>query len=152
MLEERWVMMGTTLCCAWLAGCRSGGSVASPLRDGPARTVAAQSLPALNGDHITVTLVEVTYAPGEGSPAHQHPCAVIGYVIEGTLRTQVSGEREAVYTAGESFYEAPNSAHLVSANASQTVPVRFLAWFTCDREGPLSAPVEAAQAPAAPRP
>jgi hypothetical protein len=49
------------------------------------------------------------------------------------------GEPEAVLAAGESFYEAPNAVHLVSANASPDAPVKFLAYFTCDRDTPLSA-------------
>jgi hypothetical protein len=53
-------------------------------------------------------------------------------------RSQVQGEPQAVYHAGETFYEAPNSVHLVSANASRTEQVRFLAYFTCDRDTPLS--------------
>jgi quercetin dioxygenase-like cupin family protein len=54
------------------------------------------------------------------------------------LRTQVKGEAEAVYKAGESFYEAPNGVHLVSANASKARPAKFIAYFVCDQETPLS--------------
>jgi quercetin dioxygenase-like cupin family protein len=53
----------------------------------------------------------------------------------------VKGEAENTYAAGESFYEAPNSVHIVSANASRQDPVRFLAYFTCDRTTPLSVAV-----------
>ena len=62
------------------------------------------------------------------------------YVVQGILRAQVKGEPEAVYHAGESFYEPPNGVHQVSANASQTEPVEFLAYFICDHETPLSVP------------
>ena len=99
------------------------------------------ALEPMDGSHLKVTLVEVRYGPGESSKPHSHPCPVIGYVIEGALRTQVRGETEAVYTAGQSFYEAANGAHVVSANASADKPVRFLASFTCDREGPLMQPL-----------
>jgi quercetin dioxygenase-like cupin family protein len=83
----------------------------------------------------------VTYPPGGFSTPHSHPCPVIVYVLEGELRAQVKGEREATYKAGESFYEPPNGVHQVSANASNKKPVRFLAYFICDHEAPLSAPV-----------
>ena len=54
----------------------------------------------------------------------------------------LKGEHEAVYyTAGQSFYEAPSGIHQVSANASDKRPARFLAYFICDRETPLSIPV-----------
>jgi len=65
---------------------------------------------------------------------------VIGYVVEGAYRTQVDGETEKIYKAGETFYEAPNGIHLVSANASSTQPVRFIAYFICDHDTPLSVP------------
>jgi quercetin dioxygenase-like cupin family protein len=106
---------------------------------GPAPYVHA--LEPMDGAHLKVTLVEVTYGPAESSKPHSHPCPVIGYVIEGAFRTQVRGEKEVVYTAGQSFYEAANGAHVVSANASADKPVRFLAYFTCDRETPLMLPV-----------
>lgn len=104
-----------------------------------ARVALATPLPRLDGDHLRATLVEVYYGPGEASPAHSHPCAVVGYVVQGTIRTQVKGEPLAIYKAGESFYEAPNGVHAVSANASTTEPAKFVAYFVCDHEAPLSA-------------
>ena len=106
-----------------------------------ARITLSRTLPSLDGKHLKATLVEVNYGPGEFSPSHSHPCAVIGYVVEGELRTQVKGEPEATYKAGESFYEAPNGVHAVSANASQTKPTKFVAFFVCDHETPLSVDV-----------
>jgi quercetin dioxygenase-like cupin family protein len=109
------------------------------------RTVISHALPRMDGAHL---VVEVTYGPGGSSPPHSHPCPVVGYVIEGAYRTQVRGEPEAIYRAGESFYEAPSGIHLISANASDKEPVRFLATFTCDQEAPLSTDVpEARTAP-----
>ena len=98
----------------------------------------AMALPKLNGGHLRATLVEVYYGPGEASPPHSHPCAVVGYVVQGAIRTQVKGEPLAVYKAGESFYEAPNSVHAISANASATEPAKFVAYFICDHETALS--------------
>ena len=85
-------------------------------------------------------MVAVSYGPGESSKAHSHPCPVIGYVLEGSLRMKVTGEPEVIYNSGESFYEAPNGVHEVSANASQTKPAKLIAYFVCDRETPLSVP------------
>jgi quercetin dioxygenase-like cupin family protein len=102
------------------------------------RIVFAHSLPKLAGENLKLTLVEVRYGPGESSPPHSHPCPVIGYVLEGSLRTKVKGQPENIYKAGESFYEPPNSVHEVSANASQTGAAKFIAYFVCDRDVPLS--------------
>jgi quercetin dioxygenase-like cupin family protein len=110
----------------------------SPTKTEQARIAFSHALPPLDGGHLNATIVEVTYGPGESSPPHSHPCAVIGYVVEGALRTQVKGEAEAIYKAGESFYEAPNGVHMVAANASDEKPMKFLAYFVCDRDTPLS--------------
>lgn len=85
--------------------------------------------------------LRVTYPPGESSAPHAHPCPVVGYVLEGAIRMRVGDERETVYRVGEGFYEEANAPHLISANASNRERAQFLAFFTCDREGPLSAPL-----------
>ena len=112
-----------------------------------ARVVLTEAFPKLDGEHLKATLVEVNYGPGESSEPHSHPCPVIGYVVAGALRTQVRGEKEAVYTAGESFYEPANGVHAVSANASQTEPAKLIAYFVCDHDTSLSV---AASDPAGP--
>src|SRR5262245_31959597 len=104
------------------------------------RGVTTRALPALDGSHLEGTIVEVSYAPGASSAAHSHPCAVLGYVVSGTVRMQVKGEAEVIYKAGDSFYEAPNGVHQVSANASASEPAKIIAVFTCDRQTPLSVP------------
>jgi quercetin dioxygenase-like cupin family protein len=127
-----------------LAGSASGGP-ASVAQDKPARakTVFTRALPALDGQHLTATLLEVTHAPGGSSKAHRHPCPVIGYVLEGAVRMQVAGQEEKVYRAGDTFFESPGDVHAVSANVSQDQPARFLAYFVCDRETPLTIPATA---------
>jgi quercetin dioxygenase-like cupin family protein len=122
------------------AGAAVAGPPATPADPAKVRLVIAQSLPQLNGSKLQVKVVEVGYGPGGSSEAHSHPCAVIGYVVEGSLRSQVKGGPDSVYRAGESFYEAPNAVHLVSANASTEKPVRFTATFICDSEGSLTIP------------
>jgi quercetin dioxygenase-like cupin family protein len=100
----------------------------------------SHSLPQLDGSHLRAIVVEVNYAPGEADKPHSHPCTVIGYVAQGTIRFQVKGGPEGVYKAGESFYEAPNGVHQVSANASDKEPAKLIAFFICDHETPLTVP------------
>jgi len=140
---NKWIALAAVLTCAAVATIHATSSRtfpenASRAKSERARIAFAHTLPALDGQHLKVTVVEVNYGPGESSPPHSHPCAVIGYVLKGALRTQVKGEPEAIYKPGESFYEAPNGVHQVSANASQTQPARFIAYFVCDRDVPLS--------------
>jgi quercetin dioxygenase-like cupin family protein len=123
-------LASTIVCALVLAAAANSGS--------RVRSVFTSPLPEMDGTHLKATLVEVNYGPGESSTPHTHPCPVIVYVLEGSLRTQVTGQPETIYQAGQSFYEAPNGVHLVSANASKTVRARFMAYFVCDRDTPLS--------------
>ncbi|MBV8477398.1 MAG: cupin domain-containing protein [Acidobacteria bacterium] len=102
--------------------------------------VISRALPSMDGSHLKASVIEVIYGPGEFSPPHSHPCPVIGYVLEGAVRTKTGGEPEAIYKAGESFYEAPNGTQEISANASSVQRARFLAYFLCDHDTPLSVP------------
>jgi len=120
----------------------SGAPQAKPER---ARIAFSHPLPPMKGENLRAVLVEVNYGPGESSLPHTHPCPVIAYVLEGALRTQVKGEPEAVYNAGESFYEPPNGIHLVSANAGKKDSAKLLAIFVCDTNANLSSPVPASK-------
>jgi quercetin dioxygenase-like cupin family protein len=82
----------------------------------------------------TLTVVEVAYSPGGFSQPHRHPASgfVFAYVLSGTIRSQVEGEPEAVYSAGQYWTEPPNSHHIVSANASKTEPARLIAYVIAD--------------------
>jgi quercetin dioxygenase-like cupin family protein len=144
--SRMWVSGGVAILCAAVLGSHLVSFAVPTVASHPetkerARVVLSQLLPKLDGDHLKATVVEVNYGPGESSSPHSHPCAVIGYVVEGALRTQVRGAPEAIYQAGESFYEAPNGVHAVSANASQTKPAKLIAYFVCDHDAPLSVDV-----------
>ena len=117
---------------------QAASSVSNQIAKERARVVLAKTLPKLDSSHLKVTLVEVNYGPGEASAPHSHPCAVFAYVAARILRSQVKGEPERIYKAGESFYEAPNGIHLASANASTTEPARLVAYLICDHDAPLS--------------
>jgi quercetin dioxygenase-like cupin family protein len=121
-------------------------AAADPPADKPARTRLAlsQALPALDGHHLNARITEVTYEPGGRSPPHSHPCPVMVYVVEGAIRTQVKGEPEAVYQAGQTFFEAANGVHQVSANASARAPAKFVAISICDHDTPVTVPPVAA--------
>ena len=132
-----WILVVITLCGAGFAFYPHSRASAAPVKD-RASILLSESLPKSDGEHLKATLVEVRYGPGESSPPHSHPCPVLVYVVEGSIRTQVKGEPEHVYKPGDSFYEGPNGVHVVSANASATEPAKFVALLICDHETPLS--------------
>ncbi len=116
--------------------------IASPVRliaqSSPSSAASApqpaysHELPAMDGNHLRVFVSDIEVAPRESSPPHSHPCAVIGH--------KVKGEPEAVYKAGEDFYEPPNGVHEVFANVSDKDPARLIAIFVCDHETKLTVP------------
>ena len=116
---------------AHLSSAQSGAGTSHP-------APFSHAMPHLDGGHLRATVVEVNYASGESDKPHSHPCTVIGYVAQGAIRFQVRGGPEAVYKAGQSFYEAPNGVHQVSANASDKEPAKLIAFFICDHETPLT--------------
>jgi quercetin dioxygenase-like cupin family protein len=114
------------------------GHVADAAKTTEVRVATTQAMPRLDGASLKASIVEVTYAPGGKSRPHTHPCAVIGYVVSGHYRSGVGGSEERVYGPGDTFYEAPNGLHMVSRNASSTEPTKFLTYFLCDHDVPLS--------------
>ena len=101
--------------------------------------VFQQQLPNVPGNTMTALLV--SYEPGGKSDAHHHAGAVFAYVLSGAIRSQVEpGGEVKVYEAGESFYEAPGSTHLVSENASDTEPASLLAVFVAEDGATLTEP------------
>nr|WP_244484887.1 cupin domain-containing protein [Bradyrhizobium tropiciagri] len=92
----------------------------------------SHAIPNIPGKSLIA--VEVSYPPGGKSPAHRHANSafIYGYVVSGSIRSQVEGEAPHVYKAGESFFEAPGSHHLVGGNASDTEAAKLLAVFVVD--------------------
>jgi len=147
-----WIILAVAISCGALAMRhllpeRVSVASAQEKADERDRTAFSHALPQMDGNHLKVSLVEVVYPPGAFSKPHSHPCPVIGYVAEGELLTQVKGEPEAVYKAGETFYEPANGVHLVSGNLGQNGPTKLLAFFLCDHDTPLSSDVPETNSP-----
>ena len=107
---------------------------------GGRKIVFEHDLPDLNLKGWSVTVVEVSYAPGESSAAHRHPGITIAYVLEGEVRSKVGDDPEKLYTAGQMFLETPNQVHAVSRNASTTKPARLLAVMLAEKGKQLTTP------------
>jgi quercetin dioxygenase-like cupin family protein len=107
---------------------------------GGSKPVFEHDLPDLALKGWAVTAVEVSYAPGQGSPAHRHPGITIAYVLEGEIVSKVGDGPERTYKAGEMFLETPNQLHGVSRNASTTQPAKLLAVLLAEKGKPRTAP------------
>src|SRR5215470_10096579 len=87
-------------------------------------------------------LITVEYPPGGSDPIHRHNAHVFVYVLEGSVVMQVNGGKETTLTPGQSFYEGPDDVHVVSRNASNTKPAKFVVFFVKDKGAPLVVPAK----------
>ncbi|HEK1006825.1 TPA: cupin domain-containing protein [Pseudomonas putida] len=116
--------------CAW-----AHGNAADQVK------VLQQQQPS-NAPGKNAVMLTVSYAPGQASPAHQHPGAVMAYVLEGAVVSKLNDEQEKTYKAGEYWYEAPGTVHSVSRNASQSKPAKLLVWSLVDEGRPVTEPLQ----------
>jgi quercetin dioxygenase-like cupin family protein len=89
-----------------------------------------------------VLMYTVAFPPGFSSPIHRHNAQVSVYVLEGSVVMQVRGGKELVLGPGQSFYEDPNDIHVVSRNASNTKPAKFLVFLINKKGAPLVIPAK----------
>ena len=94
----------------------------------------SKDLPEYPGKEAVMSVVE--YPPDTASPPHRHNAHVFVYVLEGSYATQVAGGERMVLKPGETFYELPTDEHVVSANASDTVPAKILVFMLKDKDAP----------------
>jgi quercetin dioxygenase-like cupin family protein len=85
-----------------------------------------QALPDAAGKKAV--MLTVNYAPGQASAPHIHPGSVFAYVLEGEVVSQLGSRAPVTYKAGDYWYEAPMTPHLVSRNASASKPAKLLVW------------------------
>ena len=81
----------------------------------------------IDGKKTKATMVEVTLGPGAVEPAHRHPGAAFGYILEGEYEWAIDGNPARRFKAGDTFYEPTGCLHRVSRNASKTSKTRILA-------------------------
>ena len=133
-MVNRRVLLGST--GALLAQLLSNAQTAG----GGRKIVFEHGMPDLNLKGWSVTVVEVSYAPGESSNAHRHPGITIAYVLEGEVRSKVGDDPEKTYATGQMFLETPNQLHAVSGNVSTTKPARLLAVMLAEKGKQLTTP------------
>ncbi len=107
---------------------------------GGSKAVFKHDLPDVSLKDWALTVVEVTYGPGEKSASHRHPGITVAYVLEGEIRSKVGDTPEQTYTPGQMFFEHPGEIHAVSANASSTKPAKLLALLFAEKGVPLTTP------------
>jgi quercetin dioxygenase-like cupin family protein len=110
----------------------SGVALAQSAPPGSVAPAFREAIPNIPGKSIIA--VVVSYPPGGKSLPHHHARSafITGYVLSGSIRSQVDDGPAQVFKAGESFTEKPGAHHVVSENASTTEPAKLLAIFVVD--------------------
>src|ERR1700752_2846750 len=67
--------------------------------------------------------------PGQQSGRHLHPCAVLGYIVEGTATYEIEGEAKQILSAGSAFHEPAGAIIANFGNASASEPMTFVAFY-----------------------
>jgi quercetin dioxygenase-like cupin family protein len=93
---------------------------------------------ALGARNVTTADVrQIRLEPGKRTGRHLHPCPVLGYIIEGTAFFQVEGEPAKTLPAGSAFYEPADVVIAEFRNASDSLPMIFVAFYLLDGEQDL---------------
>src|SRR5262249_36460908 len=126
----------SSACRPAAAGARCADAVAAAPPRTPAagagrREVLKQELPGEPARELL--LLEISYAPGAGSPAHLHANGVAAFVVSGAIASKVNDGPEQVFRAREAWGEPPGAVHRVSRNASATEPAAVLAIFVAPK-------------------
>ncbi|GAA4963530.1 quercetin dioxygenase-like cupin family protein [Nonomuraea thailandensis] len=100
----------------------------------PAETLTPlleKALPNVKGKTFTSAIAD--FPPAARAVPHRHGNAfVYAYVLEGTLRSQISGEPVRTYRQGESWVEPPGAHHVLTENTSTSKPAKLLVIFISD--------------------
>ena len=102
--------------------------------------LVTKDLAGLAGKEAVMLTVE--YPPGASSSKHRHNAHTFVYVLEGSIVMQVEGGKETNLGPGQTFYESPDDVHVVSKNASNSQPAKFLVFFVKDKGAPASTQVK----------
>lgn len=116
----------------------AGGTLAA--LNEPVRSLLSQGLAGVPGKELQVITVE--YSPGESSPAHTHHAQALVYVLEGSVVMQVKGGAPVTLRSGQTWSEGPNDVHVVSRNASNSAPAKYLVFMVKDKGAPILTPVK----------
>ncbi|WP_104381025.1 cupin domain-containing protein [Sphingobacterium sp. HMA12] len=74
-----------------------------------------------------VEMQEITLEKAQKVPAHFHPCPVIGFILEGEIIFEITGQKPKLLKSGDTFYEPKNREISAFNNLSKTGVAKFIA-------------------------
>ncbi|VVM76935.1 hypothetical protein PS645_02061 [Pseudomonas fluorescens] len=130
----------TSLAALALTFCAS--TFAHETGDPSEKVTVLQDRPLKNVPGKKAMMIEVDYQPGQSSIAHKHDGTAMAYVLSGAVTSQVKGEKEQTFEAGDYWYEPAGSEHLVSKNASATEPAKLLVFMVMSPDEKVLIPLK----------
>jgi quercetin dioxygenase-like cupin family protein len=91
---------------------------------------------ALEG--FDAVLIELNFQPGVSAPEHRHPGPIIGYVVDGEMRTAINHEPDQIVPAGGTFFEPHGALHTSFSSAKPDAPVHAVAVLVIPNGSPLT--------------
>ena len=155
----RWLITGTIrvpvpvalaallVLAVWIASTRTG-TASTPETSGPRRSGEVARYP-LTGtlEGFDAVLVELNFQPGASVPEHRHPGPIVGYVVDGQMRTAINHQEDQIVSAGGTFFEPHGALHTSFSSANPDAPVRAVAFLVVPSGSPLTERVAATQNP-----
>ena len=77
----------------------------------------------------TVDVREIDFQPKQTTGLHRHPCPVISYVVEGTIKFQIRGEKVQIIHTGQVGYEPAGAIIEHFDNASDSAPAKVILYY-----------------------
>ncbi|HVQ15863.1 MAG TPA: DUF3179 domain-containing (seleno)protein [Vicinamibacterales bacterium] len=135
------------LVALWMSLTRPG-TISTPDTSGPRRSGEVARYP-LTGrlEGFDAVLVELNFQPGASVPEHRHPGPIVGYVLDGQMRTAINHQADQVVAAGGTFFEPYGALHTSFSSANPDVPVRAVAFLVVPNGSPLTERAETRQTP-----
>jgi quercetin dioxygenase-like cupin family protein len=116
----------------------AGGTLVA--QEGSVRSLLSKDL--AEDSRREVSLITVEYAPGGSTPVHTHHAQALVYVLEGSIVMQVKGGAPITLTPGQTWSEGRDDVHVVSRNASNSAPAKYLVFMVKDKGAPILTPVK----------
>lgn len=124
---------------AALAALAIGGAALAQTPNAPMKRTVFFKTAVPNSDYEVVT-AEVEIAGGFKAGRHLHPGVVDARVTEGEFWLAIDGQKEKIYTAGQSL-EIPERA-IHSEGAATDKPVKLIATYVVKKGEPMVQPVK----------
>lgn len=123
-----------------IALCTGCAAISASAEEGTVTPLFSTELPDYPGKEAL--MINVDYAPGGSTPIHKHDAHAFVYLLEGSIVMQVEGQEAKTLLPGDTYYESPTDIHLVSRNASDSEPARFIVVLLKKKDNPVVMPVD----------